>query len=82
MTMCKNAVSHNCRAILLTTMWSAKENPIFEEREKGLREGWMKGMPGMPVVRYDRSYSLTWNIIHYALGMGGPGGFETLIFEQ
>ena len=70
-TMCKKVMSDNVRSILVTTMWTGKENSIHNVREIRLRESWMKFMPGMKMVRYDKSITSSWNIVKYALGQPG-----------
>jgi len=69
--MCKSVVSDNVRSILVTTMWTGQEEPSHDEKEIRLRESWTKSMPGMKMVRYDKSITFTWNIIKYALGQPG-----------
>lgn len=70
--MCKKTIPDNVRSILVTTMWNGKQDPqVCGEREKQLREGWTKSMPGMKIVRYDMSFALSLNIVQYALGEPG-----------
>jgi len=69
--MCKSVVSDNVRSILVTTMWTGQEEPSHDEKERRLRESWTKSMPGMKMVRYDKSIIFAWNIVKYALGQPG-----------
>jgi len=69
--MCKSVVSDNVRSILVTTMWTGQEEPSHDEKEIRLRESWTKSMPGMKMVRYDKSITFAWNIVKYALGQPG-----------
>jgi len=70
--MCKKTIPDDVRSILVTTMWNKKmDHQVYDEREKRLREGWMKGMPGMKIVRYDMSLALSLNIVQSVLGQPG-----------
>jgi len=71
-TMCKKTIPDDVRSILVTTMWNGKQDPqACGQREKRLRDGWTKGMPGMKMVRYDMSPTLSEDIVRYALGQPG-----------